>query len=218
MRALVGVKRVIDYTVKIRIKPDGSGIEKNAVKHSINPFCEIAVEEAVRLKEKGVISHISAITIGDKSSTETLKHALALGADEGIHISTTNQIDTGVSSSTICKVLEHFIMKNKFDLVVLGKQSIDTDYNHTAQFLSGLINWPVVTFASEVKKDENDESFLITREIDTGLQKLRVKSPFIFSCDLRLNTPRYNSLKSITAVRNIKIYIYIYIIIIIINY
>lgn len=198
MKALVGIKRVIDYTVKIRLNSSKSAIEKKSVKHSINPFCEIAVEEAIRLKEKGVVNHISVLSIGDKTSSETIKHSLALGADDAYHILTELPVDTGISSLTVCRVLKHFIEKEKFDLVILGKQSIDTDFNHTGQMLSGMLNWPLCTFASEVKHDSG--KFELTREIDTGLQKLTATPPMIITCDLRLNTPRYTSLKNITAV------------------
>jgi len=203
MKALVGIKRVIDHTVKIRIKNDFTGVEKNAVKFSINPFCEIAIEEAVRLKEKGIITHISALTIGDKNSSETLKHALALGADDGYHIQVDQQTDIGFSSLTVSKVLQYMVNKENFDMVLLGKQSIDSDFNHTAQMLSGMLNWPLITFASEIKKEGNKFNFL--REIDTGMQRLTVEAPFVMSCDLRLNTPRYSSLKAITAAKKKKV-------------
>ena len=199
MKALVGVKRVIDYTVKIRVKADKTGVEKQSIKHSINPFCEIAVEEAVRLKEQGVISHVTAISIGEKTCMETLRSSLALGADEAIQVITPSPIDTELSSLTVVNVLKHFIEKNQYELVLLGKQSIDSDFNQTAQMLSGSLNWPLITFASELKS-QGDKKFLATREIDTGLQKLSVTAPFVVSCDLRLNTPRYSTLKNITAV------------------
>lgn len=199
MKALVGIKRVIDYTIKVRVKPDKTGVEKASVKHSINPFCEIAVEEAVRLKEKGVLSHITTLSIGDKSAAETLRSTLALGADESIHVQTENPVDTALSSLTVINVLKHFIDKNKYDLVILGKQSIDSDFNQTAQMLSGLLDWPLITFASDVKV--NNKIFTVTREIDTGLQRLTVEPPFVLSCDLRLNTPRYATLKNITAAK-----------------
>lgn len=206
MKAIIGVKRVIDHTVKIRIKSDLSGVEKNAVKHAINPFCEIAVEEAVRLKEKGIISHISVLSIGDKTSAETLRHALALGADDAIHVTTTDPIDTSLSSLTVSRVFDYFVKKEDYKLVLLGKQSIDSDFNQTPQMLSGLLNWPLVTYASEIKQIEGN-TFSVTREIDTGLQRLKVTAPFVLSCDLRLNTPRYSSLKSITAVSILNKYI-----------
>ena len=203
MKAFVGIKRVIDYQVKIRVKSDFTGVEKNAIKFSINPFCEIAVEEAVRLKEKGIISHVSVVSIGDKNSAEIIKHALALGADDAYHIITNSQGDTGISSLTVSRVFDHLINKEKYEMVLLGKQSIDSDFNQTAQMLSGMLNWPLVTFVSEIKKENN--KFSIIREIDTGLQNLEVEAPFVMSCDLRLNTPRYSSLKAITAAKKKKV-------------
>jgi electron transfer flavoprotein beta subunit len=200
MKALVGVKRVIDYTVRIRVKQDNSGVEKASVKHSMNPFCEIAVEEALRLKEKGVVSHITALSIGDKLSSETLRTALALGVDEAIHVMTNKSTDIELSSLTVTSVLKHFILKNNYEIVILGKQAIDSDFNQTAQMLSGSLNWPIVAFASEVKH-EKDKKFVITKEVDSGLQRLSVTAPFVLSCDLRLNTPRYTNLKGITAAK-----------------
>lgn len=201
MKALVGVKRVIDYTVKIRVKSDKSGVEKNSVKFSINPFCEIAVEEAIRMKEKGLLTHVTAVSIGDKTSQETLRHALALGADDAYHILTPgSNIDTELPSLAVSKVFQHLINLNNYQIVLLGKQSIDSDYNQTAQLLSGLLNWPLVTFASEIV-NVSPNVFKVTREIDSGLQQLKVEAPFVISCDLRLNTPRYSTLKNITAVR-----------------
>lgn len=204
MKAIVGVKRVIDYTVKIRVKQDLSGVEKNSIKFSINPFCEIAIEEAVRLKEKGIISHITALTIGDKNSTEILRHSLALGADEGIHILYDHPIDTNLSSLTVSNIFKSIINKDKYQLVFLGKQSIDSDFNQTAQMLSGQLNWPLTTFTSELKH-EKDNKFFALREIDNGLEKIEIEAPFVISCDLRLNTPRYSSLKAITTAKKKKI-------------
>jgi len=207
MKAIVGVKRVIDYTVKIRIKQDLLGVEKNSVKFSINPFCEIAIEEAVRLKEKGIISHITALSVGDKNSTEIIRHALSLGADEGIHVLYDSPTDTNLSSLTVSKILNNIVNKEKYELVFLGKQSIDSDYNQTAQILSGLLNWPLVTYISELKHD-NEKKFFALREVDNGIEKLQVEAPFVISCDLRLNTPRYSSLKTITAAKKKKIITY----------
>lgn len=201
MKALVGVKRVIDHTVKIRVKSDKSGVEKNSVKFAINPFCEIAVEEAIRMKEKGLLTHVTAVSIGDKSSQETLRHALALGADDAYHILTPGpNIDTDLSSLTVSRVFQHLINLHNYQIALLGKQAIDSDYNQTAQLLSGLLNWPLVTFASEIL-NVSPNVFKVTREIDSGLQQLKVEAPFVLSCDLRLNTPRYSTLKNITAVR-----------------
>lgn len=200
MRALVGVKRVIDYSVKARVKADKSGIEKTNVKMSINPFCEIAVEEAIRMKEKGFISHISTLSIGDKTSSETLRHSLALGADDAFHILTNLSTDTTLQPLAVAKIFQKIILEHKYDIILLGKQAIDDDSNQTSQILSALLNWPIANFASAInKKGENE--FEVTREIDTGLQKIIVNAPCIISCDLRLNTPRYTSLKNITAAK-----------------
>ena len=200
MRALVGVKRVIDYSVKARVKADKSGIEKTNVKMSINPFCEIAVEEAIRMKEKGLISHISTLSIGDKTSSETLRHSLALGADDAFHILTNLSTDTTLQPLAVAKIFQKIILEHKYDIILLGKQAIDDDSNQTSQILSALLNWPIANFASAInKKGENE--FEVTREIDTGLQKIIVNAPCIISCDLRLNTPRYTSLKNITAAK-----------------
>jgi electron transfer flavoprotein beta subunit len=200
MRALVGVKRVIDYSVKARVKADKSGIEKTNVKMSINPFCEIAVEEAIRMKEKGWISHISTLSIGEKTSSETLRHSLALGADDAFHILANLSTDTTLQPLAVAKIFQKIILEHKYDIILLGKQAIDDDSNQTSQILSALMNWPIANFASAInKKGENE--FEVTREIDTGLQKIIVNAPCIISCDLRLNTPRYTSLKNITAAK-----------------
>jgi len=200
MRALVGVKRVIDYAVKVRVKPDKSGVEKTSVKMSINPFCEIALEEAIRMKEKGIISHISTLSIGDKSSSETLRHSLALGADDAYHILTGLSTDNLLQPLIVAKVFKKIIEEHKYDIVLLGKQAIDDDASQTPQILSALMQWPMANFASEIKKISETE-FEVIREVDSGLEKIIVSKPCIFSCDLRLNTPRYTSLKNITAAK-----------------
>jgi electron transfer flavoprotein beta subunit len=200
MRALIGVKRVIDYSIKARVKADKSGIEKANVKMSINPFCEIAVEEAIRMKEKGLISHISTISIGDKASSETLRHSLALGADDSFHILTNLATDTSLQPLAVAKILKKIAEEYKYDIILLGKQAIDDDSNQTPQILSALLNWPVANFASAINKKADGE-LEVTREIDTGLQKVIVNTPCIISCDLRLNVPRYSSLKNITAAK-----------------
>jgi electron transfer flavoprotein beta subunit len=200
MRALVGIKRVIDFQVKARVKPDKTGIEKANVKMSINPFCEIAVEEAIRMKEKGWISHISSLSVGDKGSAETLRHSLALGADDGLHIMTNLPTDTALQPLLLAKIFKKIIEEHKYDIVILGKQAIDDDSNQTSQILSAILNWPIANFASNVNK-VSDKGYEVTREIDTGLQKIYLEAPFVLSCDLRLNTPRYTSLKNITAAK-----------------
>lgn len=200
MKVLVGVKRVIDYSVKARVKADKTGIEKTNVKMSINPFCEIAVEEAIRMKEKGWISHISTVSIGDKSSSETLRQSLALGADDSFHILTNLSIDTQLQPLATAKVFKKLIEDYKYDIVLLGKQAIDDDCNQTSQILSALLNWPIANFASNIVKI-GESQYEVTREVDTGLQKIILESPCIISCDLRLNTPRYIGLKNITAAK-----------------
>ena len=200
MRALVCIKRVIDYSVKARIKSDKTGVEKNNVKMSINPFCEIAVEEAIRMKEKGWVSHISTISIGDKASSETLKHSLALGADDAFHILTALPIDTQLQPLAAAKIFKKIIEEHKYDIVLVGKQAIDDDANQTGQLLSVILNWPMANFASSINKI-SDKEFEVTREVDAGLQKIIVETPCVISCDLRLNTPRYTSLKNITAAK-----------------
>jgi electron transfer flavoprotein beta subunit len=200
MRALVGVKRVIDYSVKVRVKADKTGVEKANVKMSINPFCEIAIEEAIRMKEKNWISHISTLSIGDKTSAETLRHSLALGADDAYHIMTSLTTDTMLQSLAVAKVFKRIVEEYKYDIVLLGKQAIDDDASQTPQILAALLGWPLATFASVINK-KSDSEFEVTREIDSGLQKIIVNSPCVISCDLRLNTPRYTSLKNITSAK-----------------
>jgi electron transfer flavoprotein beta subunit len=210
MRALVGVKRVIDYSIKARVKGDKSGIEKANVKMSMNPFCEIAVEEALKMKEKGWISHVTTLSIGDKTASETLRHSLALGADDAFHILTSLPIDTALQPLIVAKIFQKILEENKYDIILLGKQAIDDDSNQTSQILSALMNWPLANFASSITRKNDNNLFEVVREVDTGLEKILVDTPCVISCDLRLNTPRYTSLKNITAakkktIREIKI-------------
>lgn len=191
MKVLVAVKRVADYNVKVRAKSDGSGPDLNNVKMSINPFCEIAVEEAVRLKENGVATEIVVVSIGDKSSQEQIRTALALGADRGILVET----DQEVQPLGVAKVLKAVVEKESADIVLLGKQSIDGDNNQTGQMLGALANMPQGTFASELKVE--DGSAVVIREIDGGLQTVKLNLPAIVTTDLRLNEPRYASLPNI---------------------
>lgn len=191
MKILVAVKRVIDPYVKVRVKSDHSDVETQNVKMSMNPFDEIAVEEAIRLKEKGVASEIIAVSIGSAQNQETLRHALALGADRAILVSTDNQY----CSLTIAKILHQIVLRNEPDLVLLGKQSIDGDNNQTPQMLAALLDWPQATYAS--KLDVNGNEIQVTREIDGGLEVLQLKLPAVISTDLRLNEPRYASLPNI---------------------
>ncbi|MCX2698577.1 electron transfer flavoprotein subunit beta/FixA family protein [Ochrobactrum chromiisoli] len=191
MKVLVAVKRVVDYNVKIRVKGDGSGVELSNVKMSMNPFDEIAVEEAIRLKEAGKVTEIVAVSVGPAQAQETLRTALAMGADRAILVKT----DETVEPLGVAKVLKGVVDAEKPDLVFLGKQAIDDDSNQTGQMLSALLNWSQATFASKVEL--GDGSAKVTREVDGGLQTIDVKLPAIVTVDLRLNQPRYASLPNI---------------------
>ncbi|WAM48382.1 electron transfer flavoprotein subunit beta/FixA family protein, partial [Vreelandella venusta] len=191
MKVLVAVKRVIDYNVKIRVKADHSDVDLANVKMAMNPFCEIAVEEAVRLKEKGVATEVVAVTVGPKAAQEQLRTALALGADRAIHIET----DERVESLAVAKLLAKVVDEEQPGLVILGKQAIDTDNNQTGQMLAALTNLPQGTFASEVAVDGDKVN--VTREIDGGLQTVALSLPAIVTTDLRLNEPRYAKLPDI---------------------
>ncbi len=201
MKALVCVKRVIDYNVKIRVKSDKSGVEKNNVKMSMNPFDEIAVEEAVRMKEKGVINEIIILSVGDENSQETIRTGLAMGGDRGVLIKTT---DSDIDPINIAKLIKNICDKEKPDVIILGKQAIDDDCNQTGQILSTLLKYPQATFASKVEK-KNDNSFDVTREVDGGLETLNVSIPCVITTDLRLNEPRYASLPNIMKAKQKKI-------------
>jgi electron transfer flavoprotein beta subunit len=191
MKVLVAVKRVVDYNVKIRVKGDGSGVELANVKMSMNPFDEIAVEEAIRLKEAGKVSEIIAVSVGPAQAQETLRTALAMGADRAILV----KFDGAVEPLGVAKVLKGVVEAEKPDLVFLGKQAIDDDANQTGQMLSALLGWSQATFASKVEL--GDGSAKVTREVDGGLQTIDVKLPAIVTVDLRLNQPRYASLPNI---------------------
>ena len=191
MKILVAVKRVIDYNVKIRVRPDRTGVETANVKMSMNPFDEIAVEEGVRLRENGGAEELIAISVGPKQAQETIRTALAMGADRGIHVATDEEIEPLV----IAKILKVIAVKENPDLIILGKQAIDDDSNQTGQMLAALLDWPQGTFASEMTI--TDGIVHIVREIDGGLETLKLKIPAIITTDLRLNTPRYASLPNI---------------------
>ena len=191
MKILVAVKRVVDYNVKVRAKADGSDVDLNNVKMAINPFCEIAVEEAVRLKEAGIATEVIAVSVGDKSCQEQIRTALALGADRGIQVETSGNPEPLV----VAKLLKAVVDKEQPQLVILGKQSIDGDNNQTGQMLGALANMGQGTFASKVVIDGDKVN--VTREIDGGLQTLCLKLPAIVTTDLRLNEPRYASLPNI---------------------
>lgn len=191
MKILVAVKRVVDYNVKVRARADGSDVDLNNVKMSINPFCEIAVEEAVRLREAGTASEVVAVSVGEKSCQEQIRTALALGADRGIQV----EVEGRVEPLVVARLLKGIVERESPDLVILGKQSIDGDNNQTGQMLGALTGMPQGTFASEVKVDAGKLS--VTREVDGGLQTLSLNLPAIVTTDLRLNEPRYASLPNI---------------------
>lgn len=191
MKILVPVKRVVDYNVKIRVKSDQSGVETANVKMSMNPFDEIAVEEAVRIKEAGGAEEIIAVSIGVQQAQETIRTALAMGADRGILVKS----DTEVEPLAVAKLLKAIVAKEAPDLVILGKQAIDDDSNQTGQMLAALLGWPQGTFASKVVVQ--DDGFEVTREVDGGLETVKLARPAIITTDLRLNEPRYASLPSI---------------------
>ena len=191
MKLLVTVKRVIDYNVQIRVKADGSGVEKDNVKMSMNPPDENAVEEALRIKEAGKADEIIILTIGNDKAQETIRTTLAMGADRGIHIKTENDLEPLAISKIISKVAE----EEKPSIILMGKQAIDDDCNQTGQMTSALLNWPQATFASKIEIE--GQNAIVTREIDEGLERIKVSIPFVASCDLRLNEPRYASLPNI---------------------
>ena len=191
MKLLIAVKRVIDYNVQIRVKADGSGVEKDNVKMSMNPPDENAVEEALRIKEAGKADEIIILTIGNDKAQETIRTALAMGADRGIHIKTENDLEPLAISKIISKVAE----EEKPSIILMGKQAIDDDCNQTGQMTSALLNWPQATFASKIEIE--GQNAIVTREIDEGLERIKVSIPFVASCDLRLNEPRYASLPNI---------------------
>lgn len=191
MKIMVAVKRVVDYNVKVRVKSDGSGVELANVKMSMNPFDEIAVEEALRLKEAGKADEVIIASIGPQQSQETIRTALAMGADRGILVKT----DDLVEPLDVAKILKGIVEQEKPDIVILGKQAIDDDSNQTGQMLSALLGWSQATFASEIKID--GDKGIVTREVDGGLQTIEVTIPMIATTDLRLNEPRYASLPNI---------------------
>ena len=195
MKVLVPVKRVIDYNVKVRVKSDGSGVDLANVKMSMNPFDEIAVEQAIRLKEAGKVEEIIAVSIGVKQSQETLRTALAMGADRAILINCTEDVHEDLEPLTVAKLLKGVIDEEQPGLVLCGKQAIDNDMNATGQMLAALTGWSQGTFASEL--DIEDDSAIVTREVDGGLQTIKISMPTVVTVDLRLNEPRYASLPNI---------------------
>ena len=191
MKILVAVKRVIDYNVQIRVKEDGTGVVTDNVKMSTNPPDDNAIEEAVKIKEAGKATEVVAITVGEEKAQETVRKALAVGADRGIHVKADNYIEP----LGVAKILKKVIEKEKPDIVFMGKQAIDDDCNQTGQMLSSLLGWPQGTFASKI--DVKDKSIQVIREVDEGLETIEINLPAIVTCDLRLNEPRYASLPNI---------------------
>jgi electron transfer flavoprotein beta subunit len=191
MKVLVAVKRVVDYNVKIRVKADKTGVETANVKMSMNPFDEIGVEEALRLKEAGIATEVIAISLGVAQCQETIRTALAMGADRGIHVLT----DAELQPLAVAKLIKAVVEKEKPELVILGKQAIDDDCNQTGQMLAALLGWAQGTFASKVKRE--GDRLMVTREVDGGLETVNLKLPAVVTTDLRLNEPRYASLPNI---------------------
>uniref|UniRef100_A0A6B2E7G7 Electron transfer flavoprotein subunit beta n=1 Tax=Phlebotomus kandelakii TaxID=1109342 RepID=A0A6B2E7G7_9DIPT len=194
-KVLVGVKRVIDYAVKIRVKPDKMGVVTEGVKHSMNPFDEIAVEEAVKMKEKKLASEVIAVSVGPAQSQEVIRTALAMGVDRGIHVEVTGAEYDLLQPLHVSKILAKLAQEEKVDLVILGKQAIDDDANQTAQMTAAQLDWPQATFASKVEK--TGDGLTVVREVDGGLETIKCKVPAVISADLRLNTPRYATLPNI---------------------
>ena len=191
MKIFVPVKRVVDYNVKVRVKSDQSGVELDNVKMSMNPFDEIAVEEALRLKEQNIANEVVAISIGNTQVQETIRNALAMGADSGIFVSTESLLEP----LSVAKILYSIIKQKKPDLIIMGKQAIDDDMNATGQMIAALLGWPQATFASKI--DISDKKAIVSREVDGGIENIEVSLPAVISTDLRLNEPRYASLPNI---------------------
>ena len=191
MKVLIAIKRVIDYNVKIRVKSDHTGVETNNVKMSMNPFDEIAVEEGIQMLESGAASEVVAVSMGPDQCQETIRTALAMGCDRGIHVST----DINLEPLAVAKLLASIVAKESPKLVILGKQAIDDDSNQTGQMLSAILGWSQGTFASNISIEKDNAK--VTREIDGGLETLNIKLPSVITTDLRLNTPRYASLPNI---------------------
>lgn len=196
MRILVGVKRVVDYAVKVRVAQDKMGVDLNNVKMSLNPFCEIAMEEAIRFKDKKLASEIVAISVGGKACQETLRTALAMGADKAIHILTEFRTDQEVQPLAIAKILQHIVVKEKIGLVILGKQAIDGDNCQTGPMTAALLGWPQATFAAGIVVADGGKAE-VDRETDTGTEKIGITFPAVITADLRLNEPRYATLPNI---------------------
>ncbi|KAL3329063.1 hypothetical protein AABB24_036255 [Solanum stoloniferum] len=198
MKIMVAIKRVVDYAVKIRVKPDKSGVETKNVKMSMNPFCEIALEEALRVRESGLASEVVAVSIGPVQFTETLRTGLAMGADRAIHV----EAPENIYPLTIAKILKALVDVEKPGLLFLGKQAIDNDQNQTGQMVAGLLKWPQGTFASKVVLDKEKQVATVDREVDGGIETLCLDLPAVITTDLRLNQPRYATLPNIMKAKS----------------
>ncbi|XP_006354503.1 electron transfer flavoprotein subunit beta, mitochondrial [Solanum tuberosum] len=198
MKIMVAIKRVVDYAVKIRVKPDKSGVETKNVKMSMNPFCEIALEEALRVRESGLASEVVAVSIGPVQFTETLRTGLAMGADRAIHV----EAPENIYPLTIAKILKALVDIEKPGLLFLGKQAIDNDQNQTGQMVAGLLKWPQGTFASKVVLDKAKQVATVDREVDGGIETLCLDLPAVITTDLRLNQPRYATLPNIMKAKS----------------
>ncbi|MCD7463057.1 hypothetical protein HAX54_049874 [Datura stramonium] len=198
MKIMVAIKRVVDYAVKIRVKPDKSGVEMKNVKMSMNPFCEIALEEALRIKESGLASEVVAVSVGPSQFSETLRTGLAMGADRAIHV----EAPENIYPLTIAKILKALVDVEKPGLLFLGKQAIDNDQNQTGQMVAGLLKWPQGTFASKVVLDKEKQVATVDREVDGGIETLCLDLPAVITTDLRLNQPRYATLPNIMKAKS----------------
>jgi electron transfer flavoprotein beta subunit len=195
LKILVAAKRVVDYTAKVRILADKSGVDLSSVKMSLNPFCEIAVEEAVRLKEAGHASEVSVVTVGPKNASDVLRTALAMGADKALHIVVEERTDKDVLPLAVARLLRALVRRDQFNLVLLGKQAIDGDNNQTGQLLAGMLGWPQGTFLNALAVEQ--ARLKAVKEVDGGLQTLTFAPPAVLTCDLRLNTPRFTAIPAI---------------------
>ncbi|KAM6544561.1 hypothetical protein CsatB_025297 [Cannabis sativa] len=198
MKIMVAIKRVVDYAVKIRVKPNKTGVETQNVKMSMNPFCEIALEEALRMKESGLASEVVAVSMGPAQCIDTLRTGLAMGADRGIHVESTEAL----FPLSVAKLLRALVEVEKPGLLILGKQAIDDDCNQTGQMVAGLLNWPQGTFASKVVLDKEKQVLTVDREVDGGLETLFLDLPAVITTDLRLNQPRYATLPNIMKAKS----------------
>jgi len=204
MRALVAVKRVVDYAVKVRVSADKKGVELKNVKMSMNPFCEIAVEEGIRLKEKGHLKELIAVSCGPDKAAETLRQALAMGADRAIHIKTAMRTDQELQPLAVAKLLAKVVEKESPNMVLLGKQAIDDDSNQTGSLLAGLMDWPQAGSASQITVSDDAAYITVAKEVDTGIQEVKMPLPAVITADLRLNEPRYATLPNLMKAKKKK--------------